>query len=177
MFQKKMFSKQNTQIVSAIFFYPTFPITALLRLGNYWTKIDDVVVLGCAPMSLPFGIIDHPSMLYKLGVRGVINMCTEYSGPVTSYQTLGMEQLRLPTVDHFEPTVDQFEEAVLFIEKHRSLGNKVYVHCKAGHGRAASVVQCWLMTQNKHMTSKVRYLLDRSYYICLYDCFCYLNRK
>ena len=155
MFQKKMFNKKNTQLVSAIFFYPTFPITALLRLGNYWTKIDDVIVLGCAPMALPMGVVDHPTMLYKLGIRGVINMCTEYSGPITSYNTLGIEQLRLPTVDHYEPTVAQFQDAMIFIEKHRLNGSKVYVHCKAGHGRAASIVQCWMMTQHKHLSSKV----------------------
>lgn len=39
-------------------------------------------------------------------VRGVINLCEEYRGPLRKYKELGMEQLHLPTTDHFEPTVD-----------------------------------------------------------------------
>jgi len=39
-------------------------------------------------------------------VRGVINLCEEYRGPLRKYKELGMEQLYLPTTDHFEPTVE-----------------------------------------------------------------------
>ena len=56
-FQKKMLSKGMTRFASKLFFYPTFPITVILRLGNYWTEIDDTVILGCAPMNI-FGIPD-----------------------------------------------------------------------------------------------------------------------
>jgi atypical dual specificity phosphatase len=92
-FQKKLLSKPLSRIVSKIFFYPTFPFTILQRIGNYWTPIDDTLILGCAPMAL-FG---HPKALFKLGVRGVVNMCDEYSGPVDAYKNLNILQLRLPT--------------------------------------------------------------------------------
>ena len=39
-------------------------------------------------------------------VRGVINMCEEYKGPTSKYNELGIEQLYLPTTDHFEPSED-----------------------------------------------------------------------
>lgn len=39
-------------------------------------------------------------------MRGVINLCEEYGGPLKKYKELGMEQLHLPTTDHFEPTVE-----------------------------------------------------------------------
>lgn len=42
-FQKKMLPKGLTKIISKIYFWPTFPITALMRTGNYWTAIDDTV--------------------------------------------------------------------------------------------------------------------------------------
>jgi atypical dual specificity phosphatase len=38
--------------------------------------------------------------------------------------------------------------AVHFIAEHQSLGKKVYVHCRAGHGRSAAVVFAWLLTKN-----------------------------
>ena len=87
-------------------------------------------------------------------MRGVINMCTEYEGPKSKYEYLQMTQIRLPTVDHFEVDVDHLEAAVAFIGEYKKRGEKVYVHCKAGHGRAASVVLCWMISQNSEETPK-----------------------
>jgi hypothetical protein len=36
------------------------------------------------------GFLNHPSELYKLGVRGVVNMCSEYDGPKGHYVELGV---------------------------------------------------------------------------------------
>lgn len=81
-------------------------------------------------------------------VRGVVNLCEEYRGPDRSYKQLGMRHLHLPTTDHFEPTVRDLERAVQFIAEHEALGKKVYVHCRAGHGRSAAVVFAWLITKD-----------------------------
>ena len=126
LFQKKLLSKGLSKIVSKIFFFPTFPITALLRINNYWTTIDETLILGCAPM----GFLGHPKKLYNLGVRSVINMQTEYGGPVSYYDELGIQQLRLPTVDHFEPSLEYINQAIKFIQQKKERGEKVYVHCK-----------------------------------------------
>jgi len=37
---------------------------------------------------------------------------------------------------------------VRFIEEHAPRG-KVFVHCKAGHGRSASVAYAWLLKRNR----------------------------
>ena len=150
LFQKKLLPKPISKVAAKIFFWPTFPITAALRIGNYWTIIDDTLILGCAPMSL----LNHPKMLKQIGVNGVINMCDEFSGPTDDYLMLGMTQLRLPTIDHFEVSVKQLEEAIKFIEQHKKQGKKVYVHCKAGHGRAASVALCWMLHENNEKLLK-----------------------
>lgn len=94
------------------------------------------------------GLLGHPNSFSKMGVKGVINMCYEYPGPKSYYDELGIVQLRLPTVDHFEPSADQLEEAIKFIKHYQKKGEKVYVHCKAGHGRAASVALSWLIHEN-----------------------------
>lgn len=36
-------------------------------------------------------------------------MCEEYEGPLRKYDKLGMQELRLKTVDHFEPTVSDLQ--------------------------------------------------------------------
>lgn len=99
--------------------------------------------------------LGHPSRLHEMGVRGVVNMCEEYGGPLEAFRSLGITQLRLPTVDHFEPSLQALEEATRFIEGYRKRGEKVYVHCKAGHGRGASVAMAWLMYRNPKMSAKV----------------------
>jgi atypical dual specificity phosphatase len=146
--QRHMLPLPVSAVVSKMAFLPTFPITAFSRRGNYWTEIDDTVVLGCAPFDFAVG---HPKKLHALGVRGVVNMCAEYTGPVDTYANLGIRQLRLPTTDHFESSVEQLEDAVAFIDQHRQRGERVYVHCKAGHGRAAAVVLSDMIKLNPHM--------------------------
>eukprot|EP01038_Epipyxis_sp_PR26KG_P016527 gene16527-22560_t len=150
LFQKKLLPKPVSKFVARIFFLPTFPITVLMRLGNYWTKVDDTVILGCAPV----GLLGYPAQLYQLGVRGVVNMCDEYSGPLADYERLGIKQLHLPTIDHFEPKLVDIQDAVKFIKQYQSNGDKVYVHCKAGHGRGASIALAWMIHENRSSSPK-----------------------
>ncbi|KAL7481419.1 hypothetical protein ACHAW6_007101 [Cyclotella cf. meneghiniana] len=139
--QKHMLPKPLGRVVSRALFWPTIPITVSRRLGKWTTEVDNAVIIGGAP----FGFMKYPEKFAKQGVRGIVNMCDEYRGPVSSYQRLGIEQLRLPTVDHFEPSLDDLKRAVAFIRKHESQGGRVYVHCRAGHGRSAAAVYAWLL--------------------------------
>lgn len=106
---------------------------------RYWDAIDEHVVMGAMPLE------QHVAPLHALGVRGVVNMCEEYGGPEASYARLGMSQLRLPTIDFTAPSLEDVERGVAFIRAHAARGEKVYVHCKAGRARSATVVLCWLI--------------------------------
>ena len=150
LFQKKLLPKPISKWVSVAFFYPTYPVTYLLRWKKWKTVVDDTLILGVAPMNA----LGHPEHLYKLGVRGVVNMCHEYEGPQDAYSKLGITQLRLPSVDHFEPSLEYMEEAVKFIKQHKDRGEKVYVHCKAGHGRAAAIALCWMLYDDPKVSAK-----------------------
>ena len=68
LFQKKLLPHGISKLVSKAFFYPTFPIKIMMRSKNYMTKLDDTLILGCAPI----GILGHPQKMYKMGVRGVL---------------------------------------------------------------------------------------------------------
>ena len=46
-------------------------------------------------------------------------------------------------------------KAVQFIQERQAHGEKVYVHCKAAHGRVASIALCWMLKQHPGKTSKV----------------------
>lgn len=103
------------------------------------------LLLGAAPLRA----LDHPSLLYSKGVRGVVNMCDEYRGPVSEYKRLGIRQLRLPTVDHSQPESYDLMRGVRFIREFAARNEKVLVHCKAGHGRGAAMAMAWLLAQDE----------------------------
>jgi atypical dual specificity phosphatase len=151
LFQRKLLPLPVSKFVSKMFFHPTFPLTALMRIGNYWTKVDETLYVGCAP----FGWCKHPELLNKMGIKGVVNMCYEFDGPKNSYARLGIKQLHLPTIDHTDPTLDSIKEAVAFIKQCQLQGEKVLTHCKAGHGRGACIALCWMMHENRDMSPKV----------------------
>lgn len=59
---------------------------------------------------------------------------------------MGVEQLRLSTVDLTGiPSLENLREGVKFVQKHRDSGNSVYVHCKAGRFRSATMVAAYLI--------------------------------
>ena len=108
---------------------------------QWFTRFSDGAYLGCAPVAC----VGHVDTLQDLGVTGVVNLCDEYDGPQAAYDTRGITQLRLPVIDHCEPTVTDIEKAMLFLKEHRRAGGAVFIHCKGGHGRSAAVALCWLV--------------------------------
>lgn len=140
--QSHLLPKQLAMVVSKVLFYPTLPMTASKRIGKWVTRIDRTLVLGGAP----FAMMDYPRKLKDdYGVDGVINMCEEWRGPTRQYKKLGMEELYLPTTDHFEPSQEDLISALSFIKRHEARGKAVYVHCRAGHGRSGAVAYAWLL--------------------------------
>ncbi|KAG7382163.1 Phosphatidylglycerophosphatase and protein-tyrosine phosphatase 1 [Phytophthora boehmeriae] len=137
------------KVVARVYFYPTWPLTYISRRTNYWTLVDSHVFLGAAPMSF----MPHVDDLVSRNVRAVVNLCDEYAGPEKQYRRRHIQQLRLPTVDHSEPSLAALEAAVAFIRTQKERGVRVYVHCKGGTGRSAAVALCWLVA-NRGMTPK-----------------------
>jgi atypical dual specificity phosphatase len=143
--QQHLLPRPLSSVVSKALFWPTLPITASKRIGKWMTRIDDTVIMGGAP----FGFLGYPQTLREqYGVKGVINLCEEYRGPLKQYKELGMEELYLPTTDHFEPSREDILSALSFIKRHEAKGNNVYVHCRAGHGRSGAVVFAWMLLKD-----------------------------
>ena len=126
-----------------IVFYPTLLWNMMLgrwlKTRNWWDRIDTHVVLGAFPFAR-----DVPDLADE-GVKAVVNTCEEYGGPVSQYQKFGIEQMRMPTIDFTHPEYGDVCRTVDFIEENVNAGKSVYIHCKAGRGRSATVAICWLM--------------------------------
>jgi atypical dual specificity phosphatase len=126
-------------------FWPTYLWHWLRRsigLGRSWlSAVEPNVYLAALPT--PRDV----EGLARRGVRAVINACEEYRGPVARYRHFGIEQLHLPILDYAEPSPEQVERALAFMREHISAGHGVLIHCKAGRGRSATLVLCWLVAE------------------------------
>ncbi|MCW8131016.1 MAG: dual specificity protein phosphatase family protein [Planctomycetota bacterium] len=130
-------------LIARVLFYPTLAWNLLLKSANprrrWWDRVDEHVLIGALPFE---GDVDA---LHAEGVRAVVNTCEEYAGPGKAYARLGIAQLRIPTVDFTPPALEDIERAVSFMKERAARGESVLVHCKAGRGRSATVVVCWLI--------------------------------
>ena len=65
----------------------------------------------------------------------------------------GVTQLHLATVDfNNAPSQEMLRKGVEFIEEMNQNQNSVYVHCKAGRGRSATLATCYIMKVKYEVT-------------------------
>ncbi|XP_042429705.1 phosphatidylglycerophosphate phosphatase PTPMT2-like isoform X1 [Zingiber officinale] len=135
-----------------ILFYPTLVYNVLRNKMQadfrWWDEIDQFLLLGAVPFP------NDVPRLQQLGVRGVVTLNEPYETLVPSnvYKVHGIDHLVIPTRDYlYAPTPVDICRAVDFIHINASHGKITYVHCKAGRGRSATIVLCYLV-KYKNMT-------------------------
>jgi atypical dual specificity phosphatase len=147
-------------LVSRLNLVPTPLVYALLdalKLRGYYQRIPMPEEVHAEPSeSAPAAPVGAPLYLGGLplpwhivalraaGVRAVVNCCDEFGGWNELYESLGIEQLRVPTTDYMDVSAVHLRKAVAFIDSNRARGRGVYVHCKAGVGRAGSVAVTYI---------------------------------
>jgi len=118
----------------------------------WYTKVDDDgIYLGAIPI-----LEDHSYIISKkLNINAVLTINEEYElkcstlvgRPVTydEWKSLGVENLVLNSPDFLPPSFDLLLKGSDWINKQVIQHKKVYVHCKSGMGRSASMVAAYLM--------------------------------
>lgn len=131
------------RLYARLVFYPTlawnFLLGRVLRVRRWWDRIDPHVIVGAYPFARDV------VKMHDEGIRAVVNTCEEYAGPQATYEHFGIEQLRIPTTDFTHPRLEDVSRAVEFVQQHVDAGESVYIHCKAGRARSATVALCWLV--------------------------------
>lgn len=133
-------------------FYPTLLytyVTTRATARKWYSRIDNTVLMGALPIrSVAKKLVEEE------GVRGVVSVNEDFETKTLmpseqEWQALGVRQLKVPTTDFTgTPTHDQIRTAVDFIVQYREQNDSVYVHCKAGRTRSATVVACYLVKVN-----------------------------
>ncbi|GFS26695.1 protein tyrosine phosphatase, mitochondrial 1 [Elysia marginata] len=140
-------------MIGRVFFYPTLAwnIGWCNLTGRAWyDRLDETVLLGALPLRPMM-----KTLVEKEHVKAMVTMNESYelkyfTPSEKELSDLGIERLHLSTPDlTATPTQEQITQAVEFIMSHRARKNSVYVHCKAGKTRSATVAACYLMNLHK----------------------------
>uniref|UniRef100_A0A1Q3FJ38 Phosphatidylglycerophosphatase and protein-tyrosine phosphatase 1 n=1 Tax=Culex tarsalis TaxID=7177 RepID=A0A1Q3FJ38_CULTA len=153
-------------------FYPTLFYNVFMEKvtkRNWYDRIDENMILG----ALPFRSF-APELVKQENIKAVVSMNEDYelwmfSNNKDRWAKLDVEFLQLATTDIFEaPCQDKLWTGVRFINgflpQDKSIAGlpavegqqkapedrvgTVYVHCKAGRTRSATLVGCYLMMRN-----------------------------
>ncbi|XP_032679324.1 phosphatidylglycerophosphatase and protein-tyrosine phosphatase 1 isoform X3 [Odontomachus brunneus] len=149
-------------------FYPTLFYNIIMEkvtTRNWYDRIDETVILG----ALPFYWMTQ-QLINDENVKAVVSMNEDYelsllSNSEKEWNRHNVKFLQLATTDIFQaPCQEKLQNGVNFINKFcnvpvRKLNNldtvagyngygTVYVHCKAGRTRSATLVGCYLMMKN-----------------------------
>ncbi|XP_054006182.1 phosphatidylglycerophosphatase and protein-tyrosine phosphatase 1 isoform X2 [Hylaeus anthracinus] len=168
----------NEKMFARLTFYPSLLYNVLMEKvssRNWYNRIDEVVVLG----ALPFRRMTD-QLIAEENIKGVISMNEDYelqlfSNTEKEWRMKNVEFLQLSTTDIFQsPSQEKLQCGVEFINKFRSpeinsRGGSVYVHCKAGRTRSATLVGCYLMMRNQWTPEEaVDYMREKRPHILLH---------
>jgi atypical dual specificity phosphatase len=95
--------------------------------------------------------------LRRQGIGAVLSL-TEEPLSAESLQNQRLESLHLPVPDLAAPSPDQFHTALDFIDRARSRGYGVAVHCLMGQGRTGSVLAAYLIRAGADASDAVKQL-------------------
>ncbi|XP_074523425.1 phosphatidylglycerophosphatase and protein-tyrosine phosphatase 1 [Halichoeres trimaculatus] len=135
--------------LARLLFYPTLAYNVVMEKVSsrqWFDRVDETVILG----ALPFRSMTK-QLVETENVRGVITMNEMYEtkyfcNSTEEWQAAGVEQLRLSTVDLTGvPSLENLHRGVEFALQHREQGSSVYVHCKAGRSRSATLAAAYLI--------------------------------
>ena len=83
--------------------------------------------------------------LERRGVTGSVNLRVEFDDAANGLALA--DYCYLPTVDDDSPSPDHFQKGVDFIRSVVKEGGQVYIHCKAGVGRAPTMAAAYLVAE------------------------------
>lgn len=148
------------RLFARLTFVPTLAFNLFMERASsrrWFDRIDNRVILG----ALPFRSMTK-QLVEGEGVRGVVSMNEDYelkwlSNMKQEWATAGVNFLQLSTTDIFEaPCQEKLQQGVEFIRGFDRSNQEglVYVHCKAGRTRSATLVACYLMAKNQWTPEK-----------------------
>ena len=122
---------------------------------RWYDGVTETVLLG----GLPFkSMTKHLTEVEK--VRGIVNITEPYETKYLcnsreDWEKHGVNQLIISVPDFTaSPNIQQLQSAIHFIKQLEDNPGRVYVHCKAGRSRSATVVAAYLMSTKGYSSAE-----------------------
>jgi atypical dual specificity phosphatase len=118
----------------------------------WWTRIDSQLILG----GIPLHNLSHLEALKKENVGAIVSILEPFElVPTLHFNPISKEEwesnditvLQLSVEDTYGVQREDISRAIDFLIEQQKHGKTVYIHCKAGKGRSASIVLCYLLYQ------------------------------
>ena len=126
---------------------------------EWWNKIDDNIYLGGIPLER-FG---HENLLKtNIGIKAVLSIVEDFEFEQTTVvgkavlKRAWKTHLHLRCGDFHPPTNETLNKGAKWLKDQVEEGKKVYVHCKSGVGRSASIVVAYYMKYRGMTLDKAR---------------------
>lgn len=130
---------------------------------NWYNYIDNNVILG----ALPFSFLKE-KLVEEENVGAIISLNMPYerqyiTTTTEEWQELGVVHFKIDIPDFIStPSVPQLWEGIELIRSKADLGQKTYVHCKAGRSRSATMVTAYVMQKyEKSVDEAVEFVTEK----------------
>lgn len=125
----------------ALAFEGSLTWTILTGDKDWWTPIAQNIVLGAIPLA------HQLDRLKRENIRAVLTMQEDFERKPGLFYLLssevlaenGIENEAISTEDFKAVPVEKIRKGVAYVHEKNEAGEKVYIHCKAGRGRSASI--------------------------------------
>lgn len=139
------------KIRARLLYLPSILVHRMMCVLGVWRKWDWVgesILLGGAPTSR------EARRLAAMGVDAAISVCEPYEMGRRAVIRAGIQCLSIPVIDYTYPTESDVTRGAEFIQQQIAAGKKVFVFCKAGRVRSATVVFGYLIMYQKRKASE-----------------------
>ena len=165
----KILPKFVTYYLSYFMWYPNKIVAKINKIKLNYDQIDDNVYIGSMPITL-----NDLYYLDNIDVNSIVSLNENWELHIESNKELldklDIEFFQYPSRDLIPPKMDAIILAVNQIITEIKKNKKVYIHCRAGRGRAATISICYLI-QHKNMNPEeaYRYLKQKRSKILVYN--------
>ena len=90
------------------------------------------------------------SKLLRNGIRAGLNLRVEFDD--ADFGLAMPRYCHLPTIDDTPPSLDHLHQGIDFIDQAVKAGEKVYIHCAGGIGRAPTMAAAYFMSEGDDLT-------------------------